>query len=367
MCRRAGRPTHSAEEARADGRAQGGSKVQPHGRRGGPGRGGPGEGDRRAPGDRRSGDQPGGQGDRDRAGLRRAERPRPRLRAGVRGCPDRRRGPDGDQADRHPPVRRAGGPAGRATAPPCPAVRVDLHTHSTASDGVLPPADLVRAAREHGVGVLALTDHDTTDGVAEALDAGRAYRVDVIPGVEINTDVDAYEVHVLGYFIDHTQQEFQRFLGRMRAGRVGSVQEAFERFLSRSGPAYVPRTRLLPEEAVETIRSAGGVPVLAHPGWEASGPVIERVPALVARGLCGIEVYYPDHTPAMVSAYLDVVRRYGLIATGGTDFHGGGIATRVALGSVPVPAEAVAALRARWESLGARPRAGESRPAPERH
>ncbi len=310
-------------------------------------------------------------------------------------------------------MRRAGGPAGRATAPPCPAVRVDLHTHSTASDGVLPPADLVRAAREHGVGVLALTDHDTTDGVAEALDAGRAYRVDVIPGVEINTDVDAYEVHVLGYFIDHTQQEFQRFLGRMRAGRVeraermverlcalgvrvewarvraiagtsavgrphvaralveagrvGSVQEAFERFLSRSGPAYVPRTRLLPEEAVETIRSAGGVPVLAHPGWEASGPVIERVPALVARGLCGIEVYYPDHTPAMVSAYLDVVRRYGLIATGGTDFHGGGIATRVALGSVPVPAEAVAALRARWESLGARPRAGESRPAPERH
>ncbi len=229
----------------------------------------------------------------------------------------------------------------------------------------------------------------------EALAAGRMYRVDVIPGVEINTDVDAHEVHVLGYFIDYTQEEFQTFLRRMRAGRVeraeriveklrtlgapiewarvqeiaagasigrphiaralveagrvGSPQEAFERFLGRTAPAYAPRARLSPEDAVAAIARADGVPVLAHPGWEASGPVIERVPRLVEHGLCGIEVYYPDHTPAMVDAYLEVARRYGLVATGGTDYHGGGLATRTPLGSVPVPAEVVPALRARWE------------------
>lgn len=268
------------------------------------------------------------------------------------------------------------------------------------------------------MGVLGLTDHDSTDGVDEALAAGRTYRVDVIPGVEINTDVDAHEVHVLGYFVDHTQEEFQAFLRRMRAGRlvraqqmveklralgvpvewarveaiaagaavgrphvaralvearrVGSPQEAFERYLGRSGPAYVPRLRVTPEEAVAVITRAGGVPVLAHPGWAASGPVIARVPDLVEHGLAGIEVYYPDHTPAMVEMYLEVARRYGLVVTGGTDFHGGGLATRAPLGSVPVPPEVVPALRARWEALRSsarsvrRPPGGESRARRER-
>jgi predicted metal-dependent phosphoesterase TrpH len=241
----------------------------------------------------------------------------------------------------------------------------------------------------------------------------------VIPGVEINTDVDSHEVHILGYFIDDTEREFQAFLRRLRAGRVeraermveklralgapvawervralagdgavgrphvaralveagrvASVQEAFERYLSRSGPAYVPRTRLSPEEAVEAILRVGGVPVLAHPGWEASGPVIERVPLLVEHGLCGIEAFYPDHSPAMVARYLDVARRYGLIVTGGTDFHGGGVATRAPLGSVTVPPDVVPALRRRWTSLrsaisrAARPPAGESPAPPQRH
>jgi len=255
------------------------------------------------------------------------------------------------------------------------------------------------AAREHGVTILALTDHDTTDGLAEAIAAGRTYGVEVIPGVEINTDVDAYEVHILGYFIDLADPAFQAFLRRMRdgrlrraeemvrklaalgvtvewarvqriaagaavgrphiaralveAGRVDTPQEAFERYLGRNGPAYVARLKLAPEEAVEVIARHGGVPVLAHPGWEASGPVIDRVPKLVAHGLAGIEVYYPDHTPEMLAAYLAMVRRYGLVATGGTDFHGGAFATRVQLGSVPVPPEVVPALRARW--AGRRP------------
>lgn len=248
------------------------------------------------------------------------------------------------------------------------------------------------------MGTLALTDHDTTAGLEEAIAEGRRVHIEVIPGVEINTDVDEHEVHMLGYYVDFARAAFQAFLARMRAGRVdrartmvdklralgvpvawervqaiaagasvgrphvaralvearrvATVQEAFERFLDRRGPAYVPRIKLSPEEAVEAVLAAGGVPVLAHPGWASSGPVIERVPTLVAHGLAGLEVYYPDHTPEMTTRYLEVARRHGLVATGGTDFHGGGQATRVPLGSVAVPPEAVAALRARWQQLG---------------
>jgi 3',5'-nucleoside bisphosphate phosphatase len=255
----------------------------------------------------------------------------------------------------------------------------------------------VITAREHGVGTLALTDHDTTDGLDEALAEGRRIHIDVIPGVEINTDVDDYEVHLLGYYVDHARPDFQAFLARMRAGRVdrarimveklqalqvpvewarvqaiaagasvgrphvaralvearrvATVQEAFERFLGRHAPAYVPRLKVSPEEAVDAIRTAGGVPVLAHPGWASSGPVIDRVPQLVAHGLAGIEVYYPEHAADMIVWYLEVARRHGLIVTGGTDFHGGGLATRVPPGSVRVPAEVAPALRARWREL----------------
>jgi len=250
-------------------------------------------------------------------------------------------------------------------------------------------------AREHGVGTLALTDHDTTAGLDEARAEARRIHVELIPGVEINTDVDEYEVHLLGYFVDDRDAAFQTFLARMRAGRVdrartmvekltalgapvawervqaiaagasvgrphvaralvearrvGTVQEAFERFLGRHAPAYVPRLKVSPEEAVEAILAARGVPVLAHPGWASSGPAIERVPRLVAHGLAGLEVYYPDHTAEMIASYLEVARRHGLVVTGGTDYHGGGLATRVPPGSVAVPAEVVPGLRARWE------------------
>ena len=256
-------------------------------------------------------------------------------------------------------------------------------------------------AREHGVGTLALTDHDTTAGLDEAIAMGGRIHIDVIPGVEINTDVDEYEVHVLGYYVDHGRDHFQAFLARMRAGRVdrartmveklralgvpvewarveaiaagasvgrphiarallearrvATVQEAFERFLGRRAPAYVPRLKVSPEEAVDAVRGAGGVPVLAHPGWASSGPVIDRIPQLMSHGLAGLEVYYPDHTAEMTARFLAVAQRHGLVATGGTDFHGGGLATRVPPGSVPVPAEVVSALRGRWEALARSP------------
>jgi predicted metal-dependent phosphoesterase TrpH len=266
---------------------------------------------------------------------------------------------------------------------------------------LLSPAHLVKAARAHWVETLALTDHDTTAGIPEAQAAGRDCGVDVIPGVEINTDVGEDEVHILGYFVDLAGDEFQTFLRQMRdgrlrraeemvgrlgalgvriewarvqeiaagaavgrphiarvlveAGRAGSVPEAFERFIGRHGPAYVPRPKVAPEEAVEVIARNGGAAVLAHPGWKASGPLLQRVPRLIQHGLAGLEVYYPDHTPEMVEALLAVASRHGLVITGGTDYHGGGQGGRVPLGSVPVPPTVVPALRVKWMSLRTHP------------
>jgi 3',5'-nucleoside bisphosphate phosphatase len=138
----------------------------------------------------------------------------------------------------------------------------------------------------------------------------------------------------------------------VEAGRVGSPQEAFDRWLHRQGPAYVPRLKLAPEDAVAAILRAGGVPVLAHPGWASSGPIMDRLPQLVAHGLAGIEAYYPDHTDEMIATYRGAASRYGLVITGGTDYHGGGLATRAPLGSVPVPVAAVQALRDRQRLRG---------------
>jgi len=190
---------------------------------------------------------------------------------------------------------------------------VDLHSHTTASDGTLAPRDLVRLAARHGVRILAVTDHDSTDGLHEAMDEARKLApLEIVPGLEINCDVPGAEIHVLGYCADWEAAWFQEFLGAQReerrrrvhqlaerlaelgmpidpadvfalvkegsAGRphvaqvmvdrgyVKSVREAFDRYLSTNGPANVPRKRLTPVEAVRIIRRARGVPVLAHPG-----------------------------------------------------------------------------------------------------
>lgn len=268
-------------------------------------------------------------------------------------------------------------------------MRVDLHTHTTASDGLLSPEALIALAREAGVGVLAVADHDSTDAVDPAMAAGARVGMDVIPAVEINTDSDESELHVLGYYLDHHQPWFQQFLQQLRDGRVnravkmveklnamgisidfarvqalaegavgrphvaramveagvvGSTEEAFEKYLGRNGPAYVERMKLSPQEAVQVILRAGGIPVLAHPGW---GVKDEMIPLLTQSGLEGLEVYYPDHTPATVVHYLELAQRFGLLVTGGTDFHGGDLATKVGPGSQYVPADVVEKLKAR--------------------
>lgn len=267
---------------------------------------------------------------------------------------------------------------------------IDLHTHSTASDGLYAPATLLEQAYEAGVRVLALTDHDSTEGVEEAARAAARLGIDFIPGVEINTDVSAGEVHILGYFLDYRQEEFQKTLQILRdarvrrgqrmverlneqgiaiswervrtlaqgavgrphvaealveAGYAQNVPDAFERYLARGRPAYIPRYKLSPADAVRLIVSAGGLPVVAHP-FELPGPAELRrwLPTLCSLGLAGLEVYYGPYTPEQEQVLLELAADFALIPTGGSDYHGPGIHP-TPLGGHAVPAETVERLK----------------------
>ncbi|MGH2368115.1 MAG: PHP domain-containing protein [Chloroflexota bacterium] len=272
--------------------------------------------------------------------------------------------------------------------------RVDLHLHTTASDGTLSPAEVVALALERGLRVIALTDHDSTGGVDAALEAARGTGLEVIPGVEINTDVPSGELHILGYYLDHHDAGFQDRLSRQRASRLGrgegmvqrlrdlgldirwervqelagvaaggavgrphiaralqekgyvaSVQEAFDTYIGNDGPAYVPREKLEPAEAVPIIRRAGGLPVLAHP---AEIPDFDTfVPALIAGGLAGLECYYGTYPPDVVARLVERAHALGLVPTGGSDFHGLEVIPDFHLGGTPVPPEVIEALKAR--------------------
>ncbi len=248
--------------------------------------------------------------------------------------------------------------------------RIDLHAHTTASDGSLTPTELVRLARDSGLAAVAVTDHDTVDGVAEGLAAGRELGFEVVPGVELSTDVRKKTVHILGYFFDPANPQLleklewakrvrnernakivDRFnelgvkmtlaeveaeaggevVGRphfaavlFKKGAVKSYQEAFDVYLDRKGKAYVPKFRFTPEESLGLIRAAGGLPVLAHPIDYKWSPLQldEVVGELCQLGLAGIEVAYSTHNPSLVQIYGDIAKRHGLLWTGGSDFHG---------------------------------------------
>jgi predicted metal-dependent phosphoesterase TrpH len=273
---------------------------------------------------------------------------------------------------------------------------VDLHLHSTASDGVHTPAELVRICLQAGLRHISLADHDTTDGVQAALDAAQGTAIAVIPGVELSTQHEgAFEVHILGYHIDHRYPLLQERLVHLRRSRierarailellsaqgyplswervaeladegslgrphiaqamveakyVDSIESAFRDYLRRGGTAYVPRAKLLPAEAIALILEAGGVPVLAHPTH-----VVEHIPALVRSGLLGLEAYYNDYPDPEVAFLVRLAEKHGLVVTGGTDYHGGGITTAEAPGARNVPLEVVDALRARADQVRAR-------------
>lgn len=278
---------------------------------------------------------------------------------------------------------------------------VDLHCHTTASDGALTPTQLVERAAKLALQVIAVTDHDSTEGVAEALAAGRRCAVEVIPGVEINTDVPGAEAHVLGYYVNPADPTLCSELARLRDGRVGrarrmaeklaemgaavrferilelagegavgrphvaqalleaghvtSFDQAFERYIGRNSPAYVERTKFTPAQACALIRRAGGLPVLAHPVFfdrygaiKAPFDLDAMLPELVGAGLIGLEVYYPGYDAVTIEYLMAVARRFGLLYTGGTDFHGIR-ATEPDLGGVYVPMKAVRRLREAWQ------------------
>lgn len=249
---------------------------------------------------------------------------------------------------------------------------VDLHTHSTWSDGSLSPPALVREARAAGLSAIALTDHDVLDGLPEAREAGAREGVEIVSGVEISARLESGEVHLLGYEVDPSPgTPLQTALAGLRAGRearlprildrlaemgmpidrsevdaiagegstgrphvaqamvrrnyVRNVEEAFSRFLREGGPAYVLREMLTPGQAVALIRESGGLAAIAHPGLlrlGGMGRLEDFVRSLSAEGLEALECFTPAHDTGTTTACVGIARRAGLIPTGGSDYHG---------------------------------------------
>ncbi len=273
---------------------------------------------------------------------------------------------------------------------------IDLHAHTRASDGSDTSAELVEAAARAGVQVLAVTDHDTVDGVAAALRAGPRLGIEVLPGCEITGEVGGRVVHLLAYgegllapgavdrvvAVRRERAERNRRVGAklealtgvgyrhalelaggaalsrahfaralVQRGAVADVAEAFDRYLSNGRPAYVPAPSLPVEEALALVHALGGVVVLAHPGRLAAGEQGQVVAAAVAAGIDGIEVWHSQHDAGAQRHWLTTAARHGLLATGGSDYHGRH-KPGVRLGSgtggnVLVPARAVSDLKAR--------------------
>lgn len=246
---------------------------------------------------------------------------------------------------------------------------IDLHIHTNASDGSMSPTEVVRYAASKGLAAIAITDHDTIEGVEQALSEGIYSGIEVVPGIEISVEFEI-ELHILGYYIDidsnellHTLKRLNDFryqrnpqiinilndmgfditmeeviakaqgsvVGRphiagvmVEKGYVGSIDEAFEKFLGRGRPAFVKKRRLTPLEGIELIHKAGGLAVLAHPIYlERENIALEvLLKKFIEYGLDGIEAYYPEYTEATQQKYLSLAQKYRLFVTGGSDFHG---------------------------------------------
>jgi predicted metal-dependent phosphoesterase TrpH len=268
--------------------------------------------------------------------------------------------------------------------------KVDLHIHTTASDGKFSPAEIVQKAVASGLEYIAITDHDSVNGVLPAQAAARNFaELTVIGGVEINTDVPWGELHILGYYLDTTCSElitrleklgdsrkdrarkiiaklqglginidYERVKELAGTGSVGrphiaqammekayisTLKEAFDKYIGRHGPAYVERDKITPVGATHLILKAKGLPVLAHP-YTCEHPEI-IISELKAAGLAGVEVYYPSHTPQQVHSLLQLARSFDLVPTGGSDFHGLDSLNEPPLGSLKVPLKSVERLR----------------------
>ena len=292
------------------------------------------------------------------------------------------------------------------------AVEVDLHLHTLASDGTLSPTELVDMCVERGLKTIAVSDHDSTEGLPEAYAAaGKHGGLEIIPAIELSTDVPGSEIHILGYFIDTGDAAFQETLTKFRMGRyergrlmveklvelgysvtwervreiagdaaigrphiAAAIVEAgyfeyskdvFDSLIGRNGPAYVERAKLTPEDAIRMLRENGAAPVMAHPTYSAvksdRGDVQsleETLAHLKLHGLEGVEVFYGDYTPEQVANLKDIADNLGLIACGGSDYHCSGNPGEPEPGSVGPPSQTVSLLRKAHHNIQATPAPG---------
>ena len=279
---------------------------------------------------------------------------------------------------------------------------VDLHVHSDKSDGSLSPSDLVSYAIKQGVTAFALTDHDTVDGIDEAIKASEGTSVTVIPGIELSTEYEGKDIHIVGLFIDKEEPAFrdkiQEFVDSrilrnqkmcqklteyglpitydelqnefpgsvitrahyaqllLKKGYIKSLKEAFERYIGDRGPCFIPREKITPEDGVKLILSAKGIPVLAHPlqygmGDERLQKLIDRLKAV---GLQAMEAVYCTHSPSEENKMRALADKNNLLISGGSDFHGNakpGLELGTGYGKLYVPVEVLKALKARKEEL----------------
>ena len=265
----------------------------------------------------------------------------------------------------------------------------DLHLHTQFSDGTFTPEELVLHAQKHGLACIALTDHDSVEGCARAAAACAAVRMEFIAGSELTAEHEDTEVHVLGYFLDTHNQVLLEKIGKFQAVRqsrihemcaalnklgiplkaetvfalancqspgrphvaralvkeklIGNLDEAFEKYLKKGRPAWVPKTKMSALESVELIHQAGGLAVMAHPGLNRSDDII---PDLVDAGLDGIECFHTKHSTVMAERYLEIAEKYNLLVTGGSDCHGFSKKAPL-IGTVKLPYEHVEKLKAK--------------------
>jgi hypothetical protein len=269
----------------------------------------------------------------------------------------------------------------------------DLHLHTLFSDGTNTPQELIDEAKICGLSAVSVVDHDTVLAIDSTKEAAKAKDIEVLPGIELTAEYDGLEIHILGYLIDYKNQQLleklnflknnrieriykivdklkeqgvkikpesvfglssQGTVGRLhiartmvKQGLVRSVFEAFQKYIGDKCPAFVLNFKLSPEESIELIKTAGGIPVLAHPY------ILNRddlIPAFVDYGLMGLEVYYSEHNQSMINSYLALAKRYNLLVTGGSDYHGHA-KPEVKIGAVKIPYELVEKLKEAKEHL----------------
>ncbi len=263
----------------------------------------------------------------------------------------------------------------------------DLHLHTFFSDGTYSPEELVNEASNQGLSAIAITDHDTVDGIDRGIEAGKLSGIEVLPGIELTVEYQAKEIHLLGYLIDYKNEDLKQKLkvlnnnrveriykitdklkeqgvnlnpqavfnlakngspGRLHIARamvaegiISSTYEAFRKYIGDKCPSYAAGFKFSPQEGIDLIKSLKGIPVLAHP-YSINND--ELIPLLVDFGLMGIEVYYAEHTQSMINFYFDMVKKYNLLMTGGSDCHGNA-KSEIKIGTIKIPYELVEKLK----------------------